>query len=737
MGVDMHVEACASVLQEPLGDKRAWMHVNMRPFCSQPCGKFLVMVIDVSASMSETLTTPGVELPFCCLDLVKHALLILIAAASPLDIVSIVTFSETAKVVMEPTRMEDTVKERASALIRGLQVETSTDLIKGLEQALALTSSPLAHQKPVNIGVFTDGKPSVIPMQGICAEVKTLWKDKEHISASFLAFGYDLEKGLLPQLAEIAGGLYCFIPDASMLSTTMLNWITYTMLLCGSYAQLTFVDRATGEVVKPLVRDGGAIDGAHEVTVSGLVEGQGRDLVWPLSDASVDYLDSHDVVALVILVRQGAHDVLHEQGVAHSLRASFSQPVVVDRNVPLRAVPCLAAHVARISFARALSVAARRGVRSTEMAAKEVQKAYDFCDDLKRSVDDPGLIAALMAEMKSAHEHEGQAMIAVESREFYLKWGRHFLPSLRQAIVAQVCINFKDPALQLFAGDKFVERQRQLEAIYSSIEPPVSCRGSAPRRTSAGSWDRYASVLYNASGGCFSGSATVRVGPERRVVAMRDVRAGMEIECAQRRGNGTWERVLKRLRCVVETVDYSSSIIRTGTLEITPWHPCIVPGTRMWTFPAHMCGVTDGLTLMAGPSVVSRLAPGTGIVGSDGAGSAMNVETVDSCSVYNLLLEEPAQHALVVSGVICAALGHRIEGDVIGHTFFGTDSVVRALERLPGFSSGRVCMETCAVERLETDFKDGMLADGHGTRASHVTGVTPPPLVTGFAVASC
>ena len=44
---------------------------------------------------------------------------------------------------------------------------------------------------------------------------------------------------------------------------------------------------------------------------------------------------------------------------------------------------------------------------------------------------------------------------AVAKREWYKKWGQHYLPSLANAHMLQMCNNFKDPGIQFYGGALF------------------------------------------------------------------------------------------------------------------------------------------------------------------------------------------------------------------------------------------------------------------------------------------
>ena len=79
-------------------------------------------------------------------------------------------------------------------------------------------------------------------------------------------------------------------------------------------------------------------------------------------------------------------------------------------------------------------------------------------------------------------------------------------------------------------------------------------------------------------------------------------------------------------------------------------------------------------------------------------------------SVYNFVLEE-RNHSIIVNGIECVTLGHGLEGDVVGHPFFGTQRVVEELRKMRGFSEG--CVELfpsmCGGKSMIRDEKTGLV----------------------------
>ena len=60
----------------------------------------------------------------------------------------------------------------------------------------------------------------------------------------------------------------------------------------------------------------------------------------------------------------------------------------------------------------------------------------------------------------------------------------------------------------------------------------------------------------------------------------------------------------------------------------------------------------------------------------------------DCEAVYSFVLD--AEHCMIIDGVECVTLGHNLTGDVVGHPYFGSQSVVEDLSKAEGWECGLV-----------------------------------------------
>lgn len=56
--------------------------------------------------------------------------------------------------------------------------------------------------------------------------------------------------------------------------------------------------------------------------------------------------------------------------------------------------------------------------------------------------------------------------------------------------------------------------------------------------------------------------------------------------------------------------------------------------------------------------------------------------------VYNFVLD--SCHVLLVDGIQCATWGHGLQEDVVRHAYYGSQTIIRDLSDMPGWTDGLV-----------------------------------------------
>jgi len=205
----------------------------------QPIVMFIAL--DNSGSMGELAAADTNEtggLAFTRMDLCKHTIRTVAAMLNDDDMLSIVTFSTTARTVLRPTHMTADGKSRMEMALAVVKPDSQTNIWAGLEMVNRMAAAPeLATSHRVAV-LLTDGLPNVNPPRGI---VPTYQAAVKSCRLSTFGFGYNLDSKLLAELATVGGGSFGFIPDYSMVATVFINWAATALATATTTSPLTLV----------------------------------------------------------------------------------------------------------------------------------------------------------------------------------------------------------------------------------------------------------------------------------------------------------------------------------------------------------------------------------------------------------------------------------------------------------------------------------------------------------------
>ena len=565
------------------------LHVSVSvdgPAERQPC--VVIAIVDNSGSMGESaeLKDSSESYGFTRQDLVGHGLNTLAAILGPEDMLAVVKFSTQASVVMRPTRMDDVGKARVKDAVASIKPDSQTNIFEGCRLAMDLASSDELKGRHIVGLLLTDGLPNVNPPRGILQTLRSL-PMKNPWTLSTFGFGYNLDSSLLAELAEWGGGVFGFIPDCTMVGTVLINFLA-NMLSTGA-----------------------------------------RNAVLQIG--------SSELHTGVLQVEQARNFVLDLPHPVESIRLNGQEiPVTVVETLDEFAV-------ARQTFVKALGDAfiARRDGKALDDSLVRVSEIFSSTTNPK--------IKDLLRDIKSSCESEGQVSLALEDK-YWSKWGRHYLCAYLHAHLHEMCMNFKDPGLQLYGGDLFHQIQDAGDKAFVGIPAPTPSSKPKPQETFSAGSAYYAPAApvsmanwHNQSGGCFHGDCTVVMADGSRK-PIRDVVAGELVSTPK--GQAT---VVALVIC--GSTKSSQPMVQLENLSITPWHPIHIAGE--WCFPA-------------------QIAPYT----------SRPIKTV-----YNLVLSD--HHIVYVEGYQCCTLGHGFKGPIIEHEFFGTQRVIECLKKQPGWDVGR------------------------------------------------
>ena len=350
------------------------------------------------------------------------------------------------------------------------------------------------------------------------------------------------------------------------------------------------------------------------------------------------------------------------------------------------AEPLTSEEVVMISRMAELRAALALATRSKDFSAIDKTGLWSLAEDIKlSSTPRTPFEVALYDDLIHQDDYKGQLTKAVSSAKYFNTWGLNYLLSYSRAIACQQCVNFKDGALQFFAGDAFKAIQEEGNDIFDNLPAPVPTAGAG----GSGWYGGAAAVstislnmgtFNNAGGTCWDHWTLIRM-EDGGHKYMKDIVAGERV----------WGG--HRIRAVVRTVvNARVPMVRLGGklggALITPWHPIRSLGAEgaagPWQFPAEV----EGLSVTELPvNFYYNMVLESGHTVQFGSGEGDGVW--EACT-----------------------LGHGFtDGPVITHPYFGTEAVLADLEGARGWSEGLVLLNAAKHVRRdpETGLVNGLL----------------------------
>jgi len=600
-------------------------------------------VIDISASMAAEAICHdpcGLErhTGLSILDVVKYAAEVIAQSLSRHDFLSIVTYSNDAKVVLRPTQMTTHGKKIVSKQLATIKAEFRTNLWAGIKQALKMCAEVSENSQKdsiSNIFVLTDGLPNMDPPLGYDRAIKSeLERSPLFGSLSTFGFGSDLDSPLLARLAKLGRGTFSFIPESGMVGTVFINALANARCAFG---------------VNPMLKiKGGSSSTNGELYCTTTSDSTCIHLTPLRYDTSLDIVLPNDMVGekewlMLHLDIELIFEVVGGREVHVAVKAATSQ-------TPEQHVDVF--NSTRMSLVQTIPKVTRSKTYSSSIK-----------DSFQLSSDAENLRAVNIPLDDLCKDIEDQATMAISREDYYERWGRHYLLSLRDAHLNQICNNFKDPGVQVYGGgEKFKKLQEDLNDIFDSIKPPKPKRKRGEPKTST----RRASMaaqFNNPDAICVHGDTLLQVRVDGAVqsVPISQVKRGDSVL--------TESGAFVKVDCIVQTStddSQSFSLVRLGELLVTPYHPVNVGST--WRFPID----------------------------------CLNAEIIDTdaTSVYNLVLDDRSQGVLM-GGICCSTLGHGLtDNDTIRHEYFGTEKVIRDLQQIESYwETGHVVIRPSQIER--------------------------------------
>ena len=249
----------------------------------------ICLCIDVSGSMGSEATLKGgagesISNGISILSLTIVAAKTIIQSLNENDNVSVVTYTDKAKIIVENMSCSDTNKDVINLQLNQLRPLNSTNIWDGIHKSFEIlkNTSPTGKQK--GIILLTDGVPNVVPPQGHEHMIEKYQRTNNfRCPINCYGFGYSLDSPLLDNISKCTGGDgYAFIPDSSLLGNMFIHGISNLLTSAVMNSELHIT----------LKRDVYFKDGmqSKQVLINSLKYGQSKDLLFDIEGYD-DYND--------------------------------------------------------------------------------------------------------------------------------------------------------------------------------------------------------------------------------------------------------------------------------------------------------------------------------------------------------------------------------------------------------------------------------------------------------------
>lgn len=611
-------------------------------FCDLCC------VVDVSGSMGTEATAMndkgtreahGLSL----LDVVKHAVKTIINILRPEDRLSLVSYSTTANVEFNLIKMDSKGKQSALKAVEKLSIQGQTNLWDGLYRGLeVMQQAKNTKGRLQSVFLLTDGQPNIIPPRGHLPMLKKYKDEHKQLSCSIntFGFGYNLDSALLKDLAVEGDGMYSFIPDSGFVGTAFVHATSNLLATMATNVTLSLETKNGATIVTDKE---GALPGGYpfELTSWGGVASLG----------SIQYEQSKDVLFRVKLPEGVSLADFGTFTVKYETKSS-SEPVTLsvdsDKSVLDHNPEEVEVQYFRLATVDVIKEAMKSTPKGKNAKVEELIKKISSSGSAKSDKR----VKALLEDLK------GQVSEALSKQEWFNRWGRHYLLSLSNAHLLQMCNNFKDPGVQLYGGKIFSDLRDRADDIFVKLPPPK------PSHTPTAAPVRSMAYYHSSAAPCFHPQAAVLMGDGTQKQAQH-VRKGDRVMTP----NGKPAQVT----CVLKTPCQNglTYLTQVGNLLVTPFHPVRVDG--VWHFPC----------------------------------SLNQPQQMPCDAVYSYVLKDT--HVMLIDGVECVTLGHNFQEDVVRHPYFGSQQVIKDLKQFRGWTSGFIQLQPgCLVRDNQTTLVCGL-----------------------------
>ena len=620
-----------------------YSHISIRPDESKMRAPInICCVIDVSGSMCTEVSVQDEQHQqekngLSQLDLVKHAIRTIVSGLNENDNFSLITFSTNASIVFELTKMNQINKQRVIAKLDELRPDGTTNLWDGIKTGIDVLSSNANANANTNTNsvmfVLTDGSPNVDPPRGYLPTIESYLKTKNaQCSINTFGFGYNLDSILLEDIAKVANGMYCFIPDGGFVGTIFVNAVANVLssIATNCILEIEPINNTTIIESYDSIKENGKI----HWNLGSITSGQSIDLVIKTENHTIEtpFLNINVI-----------YKPLYDKNI-NQITITRKNILYKDSN-DNNGKENLDIHHQRLETIFKIREAINYGIiNDFDKANENIIKIKDVLNVLLECYPNNKFVEDLLFDVAT------QVVQALSRQDWFKRWGKHYLLSLTRSHLKQMCNNFKDPGVQHYGGELFKKLRVELDNIFITLPAPKPSLATAKTKI-VHSMRSY----HNSGNVCIHPKCTVMMANQSQK-EVGQIRKGDMVQTPY--GPATVQYVVKSI-CTnnqADVIQFDSGLI------ITPWHP--VRLNEKWMFPSAVSSIEQ----------FKNTTTFEYIINTD--------------SVYSFVLDK--HHVMLVNYIECITLGHNFNDVVAKHPYYGTQSVLSDLRILDSNRSGLI-----------------------------------------------
>lgn len=477
----------AEVIDDPSNAGNVFVNLSIEPEkVNSRKPLLLICMIDVSGSMqvSASEDMKGVEnVSFSRIALVKHALKTIASTMNADDKMALITFSGKAKLVLEPTNVDNMGKNIIFNEIKKMYPDGCTNIWDALR--LGLIEAKKYRNYNTSLILFTDGEPNENPPMGIVPSLKENISDIKNINftISTFAFGYNVDSILMEEISKIGNGIYGYCPDCTMVGTIFTNFMANIMNTIESTVTIDIKNKYLQK----------------KFEIGGLYSGISRHLGFTMK--------KDDFKNTQIKLYLGKE----EKNLIENIDYTQKNSEIMNQYYRFKLIELIENNL------------------ETKDHKKTLNEVKNLFDSINKEQNKTEFMKNLLIDLINKDANHGQVEKAF-SKEYFEKWGLNYLLSFLRFHVMEQCGNFKDQSLKIYASEEFENLRKTGNKIFINLPPPENdCGGEQISKAN------FVNICYNYHGGCFNGDALVELKDgKKKVKNLRKgdiLKNGAVVEC--------------------------------------------------------------------------------------------------------------------------------------------------------------------------------------------------------------